>query len=213
MAELSQGERVQLSQMSGDMMTLLLLDDLWTESAQQQLPYDELGVLVGEQVVPLVRRISEASQFIGSLPERMGDVLQERFDALMWGEGLSAADRDDLRWLVSRAGGSTGLAQSAAEALANSEAEIKAMEGQLERLRSGEKAAGDLSRKFRCGLGCGLLISGVAALPVAAGAGAAAAVTVAAGAVAAGLLVGGTSGVGAIAIIVAAIVVMRHHKC
>lgn len=212
MPELSQGDRVLLSRTSGDMMTLLLLDDTWTEFAQKQLPYDELGVLIGQEIGPLVRRISEAAPFIGSLPERMGDDLQERFDALMWGEGLSTEDRDDLRWLVNRAGGVTGLAQSAAEALSNPRAEMAAMEEQLVRVREGGTAAGDLNKKFRCGLGSGLLISGGAAIPAAGMAGAGAAVAVG-GAVAAGVLVGATGGIGALGLIVVGLLVMRRQKC
>jgi hypothetical protein len=36
MAELSSEDKVSLSQISGDMMTLLLLDDAWTEAAQRR---------------------------------------------------------------------------------------------------------------------------------------------------------------------------------
>ena len=108
----------------------------------------------------------------------------------------------------------TGLARSAGETLSNSAAEIATLEEQLQRVRSGGTVAGDLSRKFRCGLGSGLLIGGAASLPAAATAGAAAAVTVgAAGAVAAGVPVGATGGVGAIALIVAGFLVMRRQKC
>ena len=73
--------------------------------------------------------------------------------------------------------GVTGLARSAGETLSNSAAEIATLEEQLQRVRSGGTVAGDLTRKFRCGLGSGLLIGGAASLPAAATAGAAAAVT------------------------------------
>jgi hypothetical protein len=65
----------------------------------------------------------------------MGDDLEARFGALMWGGGLSTADRDDPRRLVTRAGGVTGLAQSAGERLSNSAAEIAALDEQLQRVR------------------------------------------------------------------------------
>ena len=72
----------------------------------------------------------------------MGDDLEARFDALMWGERLSTAGRDGLRWLVTRARGVTGLARSAGERLSNAAAEIAAQEEQLQRVRSGGTAAG-----------------------------------------------------------------------
>jgi hypothetical protein len=44
----------------------------------------------------------------------MGSDMQARFDALMCGDGLSTADRDDLRWLVTHADGVPQLTQAAA---------------------------------------------------------------------------------------------------
>jgi hypothetical protein len=212
MAELSLGERTLLSRTSSDMMNLLLLDDTWTEFARRREPNDELGSMITQDMAQLVRRIGEAASFIGSLPDRMGDDLQARFDALMWGDGLSTADRDDLRWLVNRAGGVTALARATAETLSNSDAEVQALLEQLARVRSGGTIEGDLSRKFRCGLGSGLLIGGAASLPAAATAGAAAAVATG-GAIAAGVIVGATGGVAAIGLIVVGLLVMRRQKC
>lgn len=219
MPELSTLDRALMSRMSGDMMTLLLLDDAWTEfldDAWIELTReggDPLSVDgIADEMAQLLQRMGGAADFIGSLPERMGDDLQARFDALMWGEGLSTADRDDLRWLVTRAGGVTGLAQSTAAALSNYPAEIAALQEQVQQVQSGGTAAGDLSASFRCGLGSGLLISGGAAIPAAGMAGAGAAVAVG-GAVAAGVLVGATGGIGAIGLIVVGLLVMRRQKC
>ena len=257
MAELSPSDQVRLSRITGDMMTLLLLDDAWTEAAQQpgswaipatSSPEGEIPPTPLEQITDemqrLLQQMGEAAEFIGTLPERMGTDLSVRLDALMWGDGLSSADRDDLRWLVTRAGGVTGLAQSAAAALSNSRSEADDLQAKVNRLQSGEMASGwtfpggafppgadlgeafppgadlgeasqgDLSKDYRCGLGSGLLVSGFAALPSAAGTGAAAAVAAgAAGAVAAGVIVGATGGVAAIAIIVAGLLVLRRAKC
>ena len=66
----------------------------------------------------------------------------------MWGEGLSTTDRDDLRWLVTRAGGVTGLVHSAASTRSNYQTEINALDEQVGRRKSGERIAGDLSRDF-----------------------------------------------------------------
>jgi hypothetical protein len=219
MPELSPRDRATLSHMTGDMVTLLLLDDAWTDAMYnawiEQTREDGEPVSVdgiADEMAQLLQRMGEAAEFIGSLPRRMGDDLQARFDALMWGEGLSTADRDDLRWLVTRAGGVTGLVQSTTATLSTYPAEIAALQEQVQQVQSGETAEGDLSAKFRCGLGSGLLISGIAAIPAAGMAGAGAAVAVG-GAVAAGVLVGATGGVGAIVVITAAILVMRRQKC
>jgi hypothetical protein len=217
MAELSTSDRTALAQMTGDMMTLLQLDDAWTEwteLAPQRVALDPafFPVALTEQMTGLLRRMGGAADFIGSLPKRMGDDLQERFDALQWGEGLSTADRDDLRWLVTRAGGVTGLVQSTAAALSNYEAEIEALQQQVQRVQSGGTAAGDLSRKFRCALGNGLMIGGASSLPAAAMAGAGAALATG-GVVAVGVIVGATGGVGAIALVVVGLLVIRRQKC
>jgi len=131
---------------------------------------------------------------------------------LTWGDGLSTEDRDDLRWLVTRAGGVTELVRSTADTLSTYEDELHALEQQVYRMQSGEDAYGDLSPSFRCGLASGLLISGAASLPSAAGTAAAVAVA-AGGAVTAGVIVGVSGGIGAIALIVAGILVMRRQKC
>jgi hypothetical protein len=72
-------------------------------------------------------------------------------------------------------------------------------------------ASGDLSRRFRCGLGKSLLITGVGAVPTAATAGATAVFTFAA--VAAGVAVGSSGGIAGIAIIVAGLLVIRNARC
>lgn len=214
MAELSPSNRAQLSEISGNMMTLLLLDDAWTEFVRgPALPPDsDFPYGLPGHMRELLQQMGDVAKVIESLPERMGDGLQERFDALMWGDGLSTADRDDLRWLVIRAGGVNEMALSTARTLSDYEAEIRDLDAQVQRKQRGEPVAGDLSKKFRCGLGSGLLISGGAAIPAAGMAGAGAAVAVG-GAVAAGVLVGATGGIGALGLIVVGLLVMRRQKC
>jgi hypothetical protein len=238
MTELSSEDKVKLSQISGNMMTLLLLDDAWTESVQRRsAPVDDPAspdpfgdpaspvYLAIEMERLLLERMGEAADFIGSLPDRMGDDLSARFDALIWGDWLSSADRDDLRWLVTRVGGVTEMAQSASAALSAYEDEAYDLRMKMGRLpparqsqsvpqpQSQSQSGGDLSKSYRCGLGSGLLVSGAAALPSAIGSGAAAAFTAGAGAAAAGVIVGATGGVAAIAIIVAGLLVMRRARC
>jgi hypothetical protein len=233
MPELNVENQAKLSLVSGDMMTLLLLDDAWTELVQQRstasdrptapLPvgHPDSLVRITDQMEDLLVRIGEAARFIGSLPDRMGDDLSDRFDALMWGDWLSTAGRDDLRWLVTRAGGAARLAYLAEEALSDYQAEVDDLRRQVGRGPRNQMRAtieeaqpeGDLSKSYRCGLGTGLLVSGAAALPSAIGTGAAAAVTAGAGALAAGVIVGVSGGVGAIAIIIAGLLVMRRAKC
>jgi hypothetical protein len=218
MTDLAPDARAELARITGDMMTLLSLDDAWTEwtelSGQQSATFytshSPLGIT--GQMLELLPRMEEAAYFIGSLPDRMGDDLQARFDALMWGEGLSTGERDDLRWLVTRAGGFAGLAQSTAATLSNWGIEQNALQEQVQRFQTGQPLIGDLTREFRCGLGSGLLISGAASLPSAVGTAAGAALA-AGGTIAAGVLVGSTFGVGAIALVVAGILVMRRQKC
>jgi hypothetical protein len=217
MAELSTSDRVALAQITGDMVTLLQLDDAWTEWAalwpQRAALYPASSPLeLAGQMQDLLPRMGGAADFIGSLPQRMGDDLGARFDALLWGEGLSTTDRDDLRWLVARAGGVTGFVQSAAAALSDFGPEITALNEQVQRLQSGGNVAGDLGKKFRCGLGSGLIISGATTLPAAAMAGAGAAVVVG-GTIAAGVIVGATGGIGAIALVAAGLVLLRRQQC
>lgn len=162
MAELSPSDQVRLSRITGDMMTLLLLDDAWTELAQQpdswvmsttmdprgEIPPTRLEQITDE-MQRLLQRMGEAAGFIGTLPERMGADLSARFDALMWGDGLSSADRDDLRWLVTRAGGVTGLAQSAAAALSNSSSEADDLQAKVTRMQSGETGWTAIAEGYR----------------------------------------------------------------
>ena len=101
MPELSTADRSRMAWMNSIMMHLLLLDDAWTEIARRPVPPDAgFPFPLIESMDPLLRQMGDVADFIGGLSERMGDGLQARFDALMWGEGLSTTDRDDLRWLV-----------------------------------------------------------------------------------------------------------------
>jgi hypothetical protein len=131
---------------------------------------------------------------------------------VLWGDDLSPADRDDLRWLTVREGGFGGMATSAAAALSRWSDERTDINAQLELLERGLPAGGDLSRKFRCGLGMGLMLGGAGTLTAAASSGAQAAVAVGA-AIGAGVAVGVTRGIAAIALIVAGIFLIRKQKC
>jgi hypothetical protein len=215
MAELRPIERAEMSRKSGDMMTLLLLDDAWTEFVRGQVPPDVHAPFPLELIAEMNRLLAgmdQAAQLIRRVSERLGPDLNARFDALMWGDGLSTEDRDDLRWLVTRAGGVAEFVRSTADTLMTYGEEVDALDLQVRRVRSGEQAIGDLSPSFRCGLASGLLISGAASLPSAAGTGAAVAIA-AGGAITAGVIVGATGGIGALALIVAGILVMRRQKC
>jgi hypothetical protein len=160
----------------------------------------------------VLQQMSNHHGFVAELPDLMGDALTQRFDALQWGAyGFSSQDRDDLRWLMLREGGVAGLAESAAEALSAYQAEIDAIDAQLGNIARAMPAEGDLSRKYRCGLGKALMLTGAGALPPAASAGAAAAFG--AGALAAGIAVGATGGLLGVAIIVAGLLVIRSQRC
>jgi hypothetical protein len=167
---------------------------------------------LGAEMKKLLQQMGNHHGFIGELPGYMGDALTQRFDALQWGAyGVSSRDREDLRWLMLREGGVDRLAESAAEALSGYQAEIDAIDGQLGRIARAIPAEGDLSRKYRCGLGKALMLTGAGTLPPAAGAGAAAAFG--AGALAAGIAVGATGGLLGVAVIVAGLLVIRSQRC
>ena len=103
------------------------------------------------------------------------------------------------------------MANSAADALSEYAREIESLEEQLSSMGQGLEVDGDLSRRFRCGLGKNLIVAAAATLPATATAGAGAAF--AAGAVAAGVAVGATGGIAAIAVIVAGLIVIRKARC
>jgi hypothetical protein len=203
--------------MAGDIMNLLVLDDLWTAAVTATRPEQRdaspsgFAQTIARRMIPLLEQVGTGYPFIRELPDVIGDDGIERFNALQWGNELNAEDRDDLRWLVVREGGFQGLANSAADALSEYAREIESLEEQLSSMGQGLEVDGDLSRRFRCGLGKNLIVAAAATLPATATAGAGAAF--AAGAVAAGVAVGATGGIAAIAVIVAGLIVIRKARC
>jgi hypothetical protein len=146
MAELSPRDQATLSRISGDMMTLLLLDDAWTEWAGQRpgpSGHRASPRAITDEMVLLLGRMAGAADLISALPERMGDDLSARFDALMWGDWLSSADRDDLRWVVMRAGGVNELARSAAVTLSDYQSEADDLQTKVTQWeRAGPRTSG-----------------------------------------------------------------------
>lgn len=138
-----------------------------SESAQTQR--GNAGDIAAE-MKQLLLLISLVAVPFANCPGIMGDALTERIDTLQWGGyGLRSSDRDDLRWLLVREGGVGQLAQSAADALSNFQSEINAIDAQLGRIEQALPAQGDLSRKYRCGLGKALVVAGAGTVPPAAG--------------------------------------------
>lgn len=142
MAGLSVSDQVVLSRITGNMMSLLRLDDTWTEAVQRVAPDAIPPVELVDEMGRRLEEMSEAADFFRRLAEDddMEIDLTTRFDTLMWGEGLSIADRDDLRWLVQREAGPTGLVWNAAERLSGYQHEQSLLAMQLERFRRGRQS-------------------------------------------------------------------------
>jgi hypothetical protein len=213
----SANDQLGASAIATDIMQLLVLDDLWTAAVTTTHPQQgdaspqDFAQTIAQGMLSLIPQIGTRWAVVRGLPDAIGDDGIERFNALQWGNELNAEDREDLRWLALREGGFRGLANSAAAALSEHVSEAEALEVQLRSIVEGFDVEGDLSRRFRCGLGQGLIVAGGASLPATATAGAATAF--AAGAVGAGLVVGATGGIAAIAIIVAGLMVIRKARC
>jgi hypothetical protein len=217
MPPISAESQMSASTLASRIMNLLVIDDLWTAAATGTRPQQGDASLpdyaqITRRMMELIPEIGQASDFVRLIPVFMGDDGEERFTALQWGSELSAEDRDDLRWLAAREGGLGGLAHKAADVLLDYGDEVASLKGQVRSIGQGLQVEGDLSRRFRCGLGQSLIVTGAGCLPAAASAGAGAAF--AAGVAATGMAVGAaTGGIGAIAIMVAGLLVIRKARC
>jgi hypothetical protein len=237
MAALSHYDLIRVSEMSGDIMTLLALDDAWTAavaSASFGVPHaDEAGseaavrlgkvlayqrieaaIDLGREIMSRLSRINENQypSLMSALPELLGPDGEEQFTALLWSDDLNPADRDDLRWIAQRHGGLAGLAGSAAAELDGWRPEYNAIQEQVNSLSRGLPASGDFSKHFRCGLGNGLMVSGFTTMAGTASLGAGAALAVG-GTIAAGVAVAATGGIAGLAILVAGVVIARKAMC
>ncbi len=217
MGSLSLAAQAGVATMTGDMLRLLQLDDLWTGAvAQTLIPSErtpalaEVESLAGEMIDRL-GQMQEHVDLLRKVGEDLGDDGEDRLNSLLWGTELNSEDRTDLRWLLTRAGGFQSMARSAGDVLSSYDSEVNLLEQQLTFLRQGEAATGDLSRRYRCGLGQGLIIGGAASLPATAVAAAGAGVTV--GAIGAAVLVAATGGVAGVAVLIAGLFVIRKARC
>jgi hypothetical protein len=134
---------------------------------------------------------------------------EEALDILLWGNLLSADDRETLRWWINYHGGLSTMITSIAS-LKDVSHEHDLLNKQMNVLISGKPATGDLSKAYRCGLTQQLVVGGVLALPVASAGGIATAVTTGA---LAGAAIASTGGIAAIGIIITALLWAKRYRC
>jgi hypothetical protein len=198
---------------------LLQLDEVWTATAALGRPsedYVDQGEWIGQvealvdEMRGLLTEVGSHSGILASVAEAHADEAEETLNGLLWGDLLSPEDRSTLRWWSGRHGGFPAMATTSASVLADVDEELAALGRQLELLRSGEAATGDLTKKFRCGAAQQLLVGGVLLVPGVAGGGVA--LGLAAG-VAAGAMVASTGGLGALVLIGGALWWAKRHHC
>jgi hypothetical protein len=214
---------------TADTTRLLQLDAVWTaavtggpppEGAVATVPpyvgqrepgawIAQLDDLVGE-MRPLILSINERGSLIADIAHEHYEEAEDSLNSLLWDDVLPPSDRETLRWWTARRGGLPGMLNQIGSERLEAEQEIRALDQQLDMIRSGGKSTGDLSKSFRCGSVQQLLVGGVLAVPVAAGGGVTVAVT--AGALA-GVAVASTGGLAALAIIGAALWWARRYRC
>lgn len=107
---------------------------------------------------------SDAADLAG-YSERYAEAADETLMAVLWGELLSPALRDELRWWVPHHGGLQNMARHFVEVAAEVDRELEGLRDLSKRLLAGERVSGGLSRKFKCGIVQGLTVAGVLSLP------------------------------------------------
>jgi hypothetical protein len=191
----------------------LQLDDLWTAAAQaHSSANNDVQTSQSREIGGLVRDMTESLALLGESVETLREAAvgcsqegESCLNELLWSTELRDEDRADLRWLTLRHGGFQGISTTAIATLSTCQSEIDQLRRQSVAMGIGNAVAGDLTRQFRCGLGMALISSAIMSLQTTA----VAAVSVAS----AGALIATTGGVGAIAILVAGLLVIRNSRC
>ncbi len=221
-------DRAQVARLTSESLELLQLDDIWTAAVQQiSHPTDDVSftadeiISVVEQMLTLLQSIGEQSDFLHQLGENVDESDEDVLNSLLWGDELGAQEQSDLRWMIARQFGLSGLIHTAADGLADYEVEISNLRRDLLSFGQGETVEGDspsatvegdLSRKFRCNLGLTLIGGGILSMPATATGATAAGVALGA-TVGGAVLVGATGGIAGLAVIVAGIFFIRKSKC
>lgn len=198
---------------------LLQLDEIWTAAAVAARPSAELAGPRGwigqaedlvDEMHRLLDEVGDDAPALAILADEHDEEAEETLSSLLWGDLLTPDDRSALRWWTGQHGGFGAMAATAASALTSADEEHAALNRQLDILRSGATATGDLTKKFRCGAAQQLMVGGVLLLPGVAGGGIALGLAAGVGAAA---IVASTGGLGALAIVGSALWWARRHRC
>jgi hypothetical protein len=192
---------------------LLQLDEIWTREATslslvpdlstEDARLDELESVVGAMTA-LLEVWSGHASVLTDLRNNYADDLEEVINSLAWGELLGPSDREDLRWFLRPGGYQSSLFDLDSLQTQRTSLEIKALQDQMNGLRHGSAAAGDLSKAFRCGTASGMLTGGALLIPT----GVAGGVILSASAA---VLSVATGGIGVVVVVSALWWARRHH--
>jgi hypothetical protein len=152
---------------------LYALDRLWTDYLQQRteppIPEQDVQVLeklANEMDTLLQEAPNRATYLVNTLIAAHNEELQESYERIFWGDGLTGDQKMRLRDIVNNGGGIGEYSTTTAVSIqGTAPSERQVLTDKMATIRRGNFAAGDLSTAFICGLAGGCITGGLFAPP------------------------------------------------